>query len=58
MNSAVGARAGEWLPIKHIVLGTGCSRQIVRRILRGKRDDIFRARMSSLKPWLVKLDEA
>ena len=32
------------------------SRQVVRRILRGERDDVFRIRASSLEPWLGRLD--
>jgi transposase len=58
MNQSVRALAGEGVSIKQIVLRTGCSRQTVRRILRGERDDVFRVRMSSLEPWLVQLDEA
>jgi hypothetical protein len=46
------------VPIKRIVLRTGSSRQTVRRILRHERDDVFRVRASSLKPWLVQCDEA
>ena len=50
--------ANQGVPIKQIVLRTGCSRQTVRRILRGERDDVFRGRISSLEPWLVQLDDA
>lgn len=44
--------------IKQIALRTGSSRQTVRRILRGERDDIFRVRATSLEPSLAQLDEA
>ena len=50
--------AKDAVPIKEIVRRTGCSRQTVRRILRGERDDVFRVRASSLEPWLVQLDKA
>jgi len=55
-NAAVQALAAEGIGIKAIVRRTGCSRQVVRRIVRGERDDVFRIRQSSLEPWLPRLD--
>ncbi|MEL6266280.1 MAG: hypothetical protein AAFR52_11650 [Pseudomonadota bacterium] len=46
----------EGLTIKAIVPRTGCSRQVVRRVLRGEREAIFRIRQSSLDPWHRRLD--
>ncbi len=54
-NAAVQALAAEGVAIKAIVRRTGCSRQVVRRIVRGEREDIFRIRQSSLEPWLPRL---
>lgn len=56
INAAVQALAAEGLAIKAIVRRTGCSRQVVRRIVRGEREDVFRIRQSSLEPWLPRLD--
>lgn len=56
-SQAIRALADEGTPIKAIVRRTGCSRQVVRRIVRGERSDVFRVRISSLEPWLVRLDE-
>ena len=57
MNQAIHALADGGTPIKAIVRHTGCSRQVVRRVLRGERSDVFRVRASSLEPWFVRLDE-
>lgn len=55
-NRMVRRMAGEGLPIKRIVRITGLSRKLVRQILRGEREDIFRIREGSLTPWLPQLD--
>jgi transposase len=47
-------RQGESL--RAIVKTTGLSRQTVRRILRGTRDDVFRSRESSLDAWVERLE--
>ena len=51
-NSTVRRMAGDSLTIKQIVRMTGLSRNLVRQILRGEREDAFRLRKSSLEPWL------
>jgi hypothetical protein len=47
-------RAGT--PIKEIVRRTGCSRKLVREIVRGGGGDVFRSRSNSLEPDLAWLD--
>ena len=54
-NASILRLARDGVTIKEIVRRTGHSRGLVRRILRGHRSDIFRARENSLElylPWL------
>lgn len=55
-NETVRRMASEGVPIKRIVRATGLSRGLVRRIVRGERDDVFRVRQNSLTPWLPRLE--
>ncbi len=55
MNQKVRALHGDGHSIKAIVKMTGVSRQTVRRILRGSRDDVFRSRESTLERWTEQL---
>ncbi|MFL5289276.1 MAG: hypothetical protein ACJ8AW_52060 [Rhodopila sp.] len=50
--------AGKGMGIKQIVRQTGRSRQLVRRVMRGGRSDMFRPRMNTLEPFLDKLEAA
>jgi transposase len=55
INAAVLALAKGGVPIKQIVVRLGHSRKLVRQVIRGERQDVFRTRQSSLEaqlPWL------
>lgn len=54
-NAAILTLSKNGLPIKLIVRQTGHSRKLVRHVIRGERNDVFRTRQSSLDlhlPWL------
>lgn len=51
-NLTVQRMAGDGVAIKQIVRMAGLSRNLVRQILRGGREDAFRLQQSSLEPWL------
>ena len=55
-NGMVRQMAADGVPIRRIVRQTGLSRKLVRQILRGEREDVFRIRESSLTPWLPRLE--
>jgi transposase len=56
INRMVRHMADEGIPIKRIVRTTGFSRGLIRRIIRGEREDVFRVRQNSLTPWLPLLE--
>ena len=56
-NVSMLALAKDGVTIKEIVRRTGRSRGLVRQILRTGRADIFRTRMTSLDPFLTRLDK-
>jgi len=55
-NAVIVALAKQGSTIKEIVRRTGHSRGLVRQVLRGQRNDVFRSRESSLEPYLEWLD--
>ncbi|GAA3099288.1 hypothetical protein GCM10010520_50920 [Rhizobium viscosum] len=55
-NVAIMALSKDGMTIKEIVRRTGHSRGLVRQVLRGQRNDVFRSRESSLEMYLEWLD--
>ena len=56
INEMVRGLHGQGRSIKAIVRTTGVSRQTVRRILAGTRDDVFRSRETTLDRWAETLN--
>ena len=56
-NVLIQWMGAEGVPLKRIVRITGLSRGLVRRVLRGERDDVFRLQQSSLTPWFPQLEQ-
>jgi transposase len=57
INAAILALSKSGMAIKQIVRQTGHSRGLVRQVVRGERNDVFRTRQSSLDMHLPWLDE-
>ncbi len=55
-NRMVRQVANDGVAIPEIVRLSGLSRDVVRQIIRGEREDVFRVRASSLTPWLPQLE--
>lgn len=56
-NAAILALSKDGKPIKQIVRLTGHSRKVVRQVIRGERNDVFRTRQNSLDLHLAWLDD-
>jgi transposase len=56
-NTTILALSKNGMAIKQIVRQTGHSRRLVRQVIRGERNDVFRTRQSSLDVHLPWLDE-
>jgi transposase len=57
-NASILALAAQGVAIKGIMRRTDKSRGLVRQVVRGARTDMFRGRMSSLDPFLTRLETA
>ena len=57
-NASILALAAQGVAIKEIMRRMDKSRGLVRQVLRGARTDMFRSRMSSLDPFLTRLETA
>jgi transposase len=57
-NASILALAAQGVAIKEIMRRTDKSRGLVRQVVRGARTDMFRSRMSSLEPFLTRLEAA
>jgi transposase len=55
-NAAILALAKDGVPIKKIARQLGCSRKLVRRVIRGETGDVFRTRQSTLDAHLPFLE--
>ena len=56
-NKMVRQMSDQGVAIKRIVRLTGLSRGLVRQIVCGEREDVFRIRKNSLTPWLPQLEQ-
>jgi transposase len=57
-NADILALSAQGVAIKEIMRRTDKSRGLVRQVVRGARNDIFRSRMNSLDPFLIQLETA
>ena len=56
-NATVRRMAEERVALKRLARKTGQSRRLLRQILCGEREDVFRIRQSSLDPSLPRLEQ-